>query len=68
MRKVLVYLFNMKDLPKQSLWLYIKFVEEGCHSIRRSNRYWAGIWTDPVIEQVLMQVLKSREERKCESE
>ena len=58
----------MKDLPKQCLLLYIKFVEEGCHSIRRSNRYWVCIWTDLVLEQVLMQVFKSQEGRKCESE
>ena len=48
------------DLPKQFPWLYIKVVEEGCHSIRPGSRYWAGVWTDPVTEQVIMRALKSR--------
>ena len=30
------------------------------HTIRRSERYWSGLWTDLVIEQVLMRSLKSR--------
>ena len=28
--------------------------------MRRSERLWAGLWTDIVIEQVLMRSLKSR--------
>ena len=55
-----LYLQTMQDLTKQHPWSYIKFAEEGCHSVRRSNRYWAGIWTDLVIEQVHMRALKSR--------
>ena len=49
-----LYLQTMQDLPKQYPWLYIKFAKQGCHSIRRSNRYWAGIWTNLVTEQALM--------------
>ena len=30
------------------------------HTVRRSERLWAGLWTDIVIEQVLMRSLKSR--------
>ena len=41
----------MHDVPKQYLWLYIKFAEEGCHSICPGSRFWASIWTDLVIEQ-----------------
>ena len=40
-------------------WLHQRFVE-GYHSVRRSERLWAGLWTDIVIEQVLMRSLKSR--------
>ena len=27
--------------------------------MRRSDRYWAGLWTDLIIEQVLMRALKT---------
>ena len=33
--------------------------EEGYHVIRRSDRYWAGMSTDLIIEQVLMRSLKT---------
>ena len=49
-----LYLQTMQDLPKQYPWLYIKSAEQGCHSIRRSNRYWAGKWTNLVTQQVLI--------------
>ena len=32
----------------------------GYHIVRRSNRYWAGLWTDLTIEQVMMITIKSR--------
>ena len=35
-----------------------KFVEE-YHTVRRSDRQWAGLWTDIVIEQVQIRSLKS---------
>ena len=28
--------------------------------IRRSDRYWAGLWPDLIIEQVMMKSIKSR--------
>lgn len=34
--------------------------EQGFHAIRRNNRYWAGLWTDLIIEQVMMCSIKSR--------
>ena len=34
--------------------------EKGYHTVRRSERYWAGLWSDLVIEQVLMRSVKSR--------
>ena len=35
-----------------------KFVEE-YHTVRRSERQWAGLWTDIVFEQVQIRSLKS---------
>ena len=29
------------------------------HTIRRTDKYWAGLWTDLTIEQVLMRSIKS---------
>ena len=36
-----------------------KWFEEGFHSVRRSNRYWAGLSSDLIIEQVLMRSVKT---------
>lgn len=36
-----------------------KVFTEGFHVVRRSDRYWAGLSTDLVIEQVLMRSLKT---------
>ena len=33
---------------------------QGFHTVRRSDRYWAGLWTDITIEQSLMRASKSR--------
>ena len=49
-----LYLQLMLALPEQYLWLYNKFAMEGYHTIRRSRRYWAGLWSDLVIEQVMI--------------
>lgn len=38
-----------------------KKFEEGFHVVRRSNRYWAGMSTDLIIEQVLMRSVKTHE-------
>ena len=50
----------MLHLPEQHPWLYSCFIEHGYHIVRRSERYWAGLWTDLVIEQVMMRPIKSR--------
>ena len=49
----------MTELRCQYAWVYGKF-QEGYHTVRRSSRYWAGIWTDLTIEQVMMRSIKSR--------
>ena len=55
-----LYLQFMLNLPEEHPWLHSCFIEEGYHTIRRSDRYWAGLWTDLVIEQVMMRSIKSR--------
>ena len=55
-----LYLQLMNELHQKYPWLYEKFINEGYHTIRRSKRHWAGLWSDLVIEQVMMKSLKSR--------
>jgi hypothetical protein len=50
----------MLDLPQTYPWLQEKLSTEGFHVIRRTDRFWAGLWPDLIIEQVLMRSLKSR--------
>ena len=51
----------MLELPKDFPWLHYMFIKQGFHAVRRSNRYWGGLWTDLVIEQVMMKSIKSQE-------
>ena len=55
-----LHLQNMLHLEVEHPWVYEKFAAHGFHMIRRSDRFWAGIWSDLAIEQVLMRSLKSR--------
>ena len=55
-----LYVQMMTELPNSHPWLYSQFSDHGFHSVRRSDRYWAGLLTDLAIEQVLMRSLKSR--------
>lgn len=55
-----LYLQMMLELPSTYPDLYVKFADEGYHTVRRSDRFWGGLWTDLVIEQVMMRSLKSR--------
>ena len=48
-----LYLQLMLELQTMFPDIYEKFIA-GFHVIRRSNRYWAGLSSDLVIEQVLM--------------
>jgi hypothetical protein len=45
------------DLPSEHPWLQQCFINKGFHG---SSRYWGGLWTDLVIEQVMMRSIKSR--------
>jgi hypothetical protein len=54
-----MYVQEMLSLAETNPWLNEQF-QEGRHAVRRSGRYWAGLWSDLVIEQTLMRSLKSR--------
>jgi len=53
-----LYLQQMSNLPTQHANVYQHF-RDGFHVIQRSNRLWAGLSSDLVIEQVLMRSLKT---------
>ena len=53
-----VYLQTMCQLRDNNPRVYEAF-KKGHHVIRRSDRYWAGLSTDLVIEQVLMRSVKA---------
>ena len=54
-----MYVQEMLSLAETNPCLREQF-QEGCHAVRRSGRYWPGLWSDFVIEQTLMRSLKSR--------
>jgi hypothetical protein len=53
-----LYVQQMTNLSNSHPILYQQFVA-GNHSIRRSNRFWAGLSTDLVIEQTMMRSAKT---------
>ena len=53
-----LYLQQMDGLRSENPTVYEK-LKAGYHVVRRSNRQWAGLSTDLVIEQVLMRSVKS---------
>ena len=55
-----LYLQMMANLPSTFPDLHNKFSRDGYHVVRRSHRFWSGLWTDLTIEQVLMRSLKTR--------
>ena len=54
-----MYVQEMLSLAETNPWLSEQF-QEGRHAVRRSGSYWAGLWSELVIEQTLMQSLKRR--------
>ena len=54
-----LYLQNMLELPNRYPSLYKDFAQNGYHTVRRSDTFWAGLWSDLIIEQVLMRGLKA---------
>lgn len=57
-RSARFYLQLMSEHPEKHPWLHDRS-EKGLHTVRKSDHYWAGLWTDLVIKQALMQELKS---------
>ena len=57
-KSTIIYLKQMSLLPDQHPDVY-KHFESGLHIIRRSDRFWEGLSTDLVIEQVLMRSVKA---------
>ena len=49
-----LHLQYMLELSTKYPWVYSQFSEHGYHTVRRSDRYWSGLWSDLIIEQVLM--------------
>ena len=56
-----LYLDQMKNLNTIMGWdQFAKYTSDGYWTIRRSNRFWSGNFTDQTIEQVLMRMVKSK--------
>ena len=55
-----MYLQQMLKLPEKHPAVHTMFKENGYHLVRRSDRYWAELWSDLFIEQVVMRSIKSR--------
>ena len=53
-----LYLDKMLRLPEEHPDVYQQF-KEGLHVVKRSDRQWGGLSSDLIIEQVLMQSLKT---------
>ena len=57
-KSLYLYLQKMNNLKNERPEVYQHF-QEGNFVVRRSDRYWAGLPADQVIEQTLMRPLKS---------
>jgi hypothetical protein len=57
-KSLVLYLSKMEKLDETHPAVYTKFME-GLFVLRRSDNYWAGIFSDLYIEQVLMGSVKS---------
>ena len=48
----------MRKVPNYLQKLYQQFSNKGFHCVSQTDKFWAGLWTDLVIEQ-MMRSLKS---------
>ena len=55
-----IYLQLMQDLPIEHPWLHEQFATHGYQTVRSSDRYWRGLYTDLVTVQTMMISLKTR--------
>ena len=46
----------MMELPEEYTWVYEQFSRHGFHTIRRSNKFCRGLWSDLIIEQVSAEI------------
>lgn len=54
-----LYLQDMLTLEeKMNPFEFNQFTKEGSFTIRRSDKFWSGIWSDMTIEQTLMKSMK----------
>ena len=44
------YSQQMVELEINSSWVYHNFIENGYHTIQRTNTFWSGSWSDLIIE------------------
>ena len=55
-----IYLQQMHELQgKMTQKEFEEFATQGYFTLRRSDRFWPGIWTDMTFEQVLMRSIKT---------
>lgn len=60
-KSVHVYLQDMYSLAERMTPEdYENFTTNGYFTIRRSDKFWGGLWSDLTIEQTLMRMIKSR--------
>ena len=52
-----LYFQEMLSVSDANQWLNKEF-ESGYHAVQHSNRFWAGLWFDRIIEQTLMRSRK----------
>ena len=57
-KSLVLYLKDMAEIEETAPKVWQSF-QSGLHPIRRSDRFWAGLSTDLVIEQDLMRTMKS---------
>uniref|UniRef100_A0A6P7H5E5 Uncharacterized protein LOC114347235 n=1 Tax=Diabrotica virgifera virgifera TaxID=50390 RepID=A0A6P7H5E5_DIAVI len=56
-----IYLQDMYNLEKKIDPIeYNKFTKESFFTVRRSKKFWCGVWTDMCIEQILMRSMKTK--------
>ena len=55
-----LYLQQTLELETLYPWVYSMFSDNGYHTVQQSNKFRAGLWTDLIIEQVIMHSIKSR--------
>ena len=46
------------NLKNTHPWIYKSFKEKDYHTVQLSDWYWAGLWADLIIEQVMIHSLK----------